>query len=123
MSSEDLEPKPIRRTNSGNIIVYYPETDKLEKIKFDNEKGKSFVYPKKSHRRILTVSSARNLTWRCKAPKVRSRARIYAREKENNSLLLASIKLSNLGWQTSIQRMCGKCNDIYTPKAVAARAA
>lgn len=45
MSSEDFEPKPIRRTNSGNIIVYYPETEELKKIKIDDQKGNFFVFP------------------------------------------------------------------------------
>lgn len=122
MSSEDVEPKPLQRTDSGNIIVYNPETQELKKIKIDDPTGE-VISTTKRHAGMLTGSSAGKLTYRCRAPNVGSRTRIYADEKDNSSLLLASIKLSNLGWQTTLQRLCGKCNDVYTTNSVAARAA
>ena len=121
MSSENCEPacgdcKPIHRTNSGKVIVYDPATQELKRQRLEDLDGERFTNDGGSdHNRVLIFRAGQKIKYqyRCRAPNMGSRTRIYE-DQNSQSFLLASVKLSNLGWQASWQRLRGRCNDVYT---------
>ncbi|KAL2044567.1 hypothetical protein ABVK25_012370 [Lepraria finkii] len=89
---EETEPKQIRRTNSGRVIVFDPV------------------------KQILTTEKAKNLniekaTSKEDAPRWSSRISIY--EKSGTKRMIATINLDKLDWIENMMRHCGYIKDIY----------
>lgn len=119
-SGEDCEPDGVRRTNSGKVIIYDPATQELKRQRIEDLDSKCSRHRQTQAwgTQMLIAGVGKRITYRGRAPNMGSRTAIYA--DQNSSLLVASVKLSNLGWQASWQRFCGRCNDVYTINSIPA---
>lgn len=97
--------KPIKRTNSGHVIVFDPATQTLTTEKAKRLKGISFNITILYH--LHTNSCIDQNAKLQTAPKLGSRVDIFI-----DSRLVATINLSKLGWATNTKRLFGKCNQI-----------
>ncbi|KAL2046845.1 hypothetical protein N7G274_000863 [Stereocaulon virgatum] len=87
-TSSDPDIKPTKRTNSGSVIVFDPNSqtvtiERAESLK-DQEATKTQT-----------------------APKFGNRVDIY-----DESRLVATLNLRKLGWVPNAKRLVGKCNQI-----------
>ena len=103
--SPDSDPKPIQRTNSGQVIVFDPATQTLTTEKAKRLKGTSCTLQEIccAHIHSDIDHDAKLRT----APKFGSRVDIFV-----DSRLVATINLSKLGLVTNAKRFFGKCNQI-----------
>ncbi|MCJ1450131.1 hypothetical protein MMC28_000460 [Mycoblastus sanguinarius] len=94
MSDSDgaFEPQPIKRTNSGSVIVL--------------DLGKGTLTTIKS--KELDINRCTN---QATAPKWRSRASIY--ERFGSRRMIATVNLDQLDWVANIKRHLGLISEIY----------
>ena len=102
----EKEIEPVRRTNSGRVIVFKPLADTLTTENAEDYKGElrlDLQAMKHNNSQQIADQPAIVKT----APKLGSRVEI-----REGSRLLATINLSKLGWTTNIRRLFGRCNEI-----------
>lgn len=113
------EPRPLVRTNSLRIIVFYRDTGEVEvesievARKIHHRGTKSSILQSDSTNLIAMTASLTEP--RDKAPKMGKWVNVYenGRNEEIRGLLLTTLNLSKLGWANSCRRLVGRCNDIY----------
>ncbi|MCJ1456641.1 hypothetical protein MMC28_007003 [Mycoblastus sanguinarius] len=92
MSEDYPEIKPVRRTNSGRVIVFDPVKQTLT-----TEKANS-----------LDINKATNYET---VPKWGSRVSIY--EETGSKRMIATLNLGKLDWITNMKRLFGLIREIY----------